>query len=200
MSPFIAGLTALLILIVSVEKNLLGELLPRVFIFVWALASLGDVFIEGAYSIEDKKKQDRFYLIGMVIFMAMTILLGWGLIQNSRNHPQSTMAHILSISLPILSGLAAFKTLKLEKDTLGPMIVYDLSVSLLLCGGLYSLFSKQYQLAYIGIGYFLSDWLVGFRDFGKKKIPFLERWILIMILVLYYSIMLLSLDTILMLR
>lgn len=197
MSPFIAGFTALLIFIVTVQNGQRGSFLPLIFIPVWLLASLGDIFIEGAYSIEDKKKQDNYYLIGMVIFMGMTVLLGGGLIKNALQYPLTQFAHILSISLAILSGIAAFLTLKLDKSTLGPMIVYDLSVSVLFCGGLYSLFAGQYQLAYIGIAYFVSDWLVGIRDFGKKKIPFLERWILLIILLLYYSIMLLSLDAVL---
>lgn len=197
MSPFIAGLTAVLILLITFRYSLWFETLPRFLIPVWGLASLGDVFIEGAYSIDDKKKQERFYLTGMVVFMAMTVLLGTGLIINADPPVLGRAVHIASIGIPLVIGIGAFTTLKLDKATLGPMIVYDLSVSVLLCGGLYSLFTGQYQLAYIGIGYFISDWLVGIRDFGKWKFKFLERWILLFILLIYYSIMLLSVDAVL---
>lgn len=197
MSPFIAGLTAFLILFITFKYNLWSEKLPRFLIPVWGLASLGDVFIEGAYSIKDKKKQDRFYLIGMVVFMAMTVLLGIGLIVNAEPNILVPAAHFISITIPLVLGIGAFATLKLDRSTLGPMIVYDLAVSVLLCGGLYSLFAGEYQLAYIGIGYFISDWLVGTRDFGKWKFKFLDRWILLLILLLYYSIMFLSVDAVL---
>jgi hypothetical protein len=197
MSPFIAGLTAFLIFLAALEGGHLAELIPRIFIPVWLLASVGDIYIEGAYSIEDKKRQEGFYLIGMVLFMGMTVLLGLGLIVNARQTSLSPLAHLVSISIPIVLGLGAFFTLKLNKETLAAMIVYDLAVSILLCGGLYSAFAGQGQLAYIGIGYFISDWLVGQRDFGKKKFPFLDRWILLLILLLYYSIMLVSLDVVL---
>ncbi len=197
MSPFIAGLTALLILLITLRFGLWRDTLPLTFIPVWALASLGDVFIEGAYSIRDRKKQDRFYLIGMVIFMGMTVLLGLGLIANALVSALPLYAHITAVALPALVGVGAFTTLKLDKDTLGPMIVYDLAVSMLFCGGLYSLFAGEYQLAYIGIGYFISDWLVGLRDFGKRRPRFLERWNLLLILLLYYSIMMMSVDAVL---
>ncbi len=197
MSPFIAGLTALLILLITLRYGLWKENLPLTFIPVWALASLGDVFIEGAYSISDKKKQDRFYLTGMVIFMGMTVLLGAGLINNALKTPLPLYAHITAVALPLAVGAGAFTTLKLDRDTLVPMIVYDLAVSVLFCGGLYSLFAGEYQLAYIGIGYFLSDWLVGLRDFGRRKPRFLERWNLLLILLLYYSIMMMSVDAVL---
>ncbi|MDC7232642.1 MAG: hypothetical protein PQJ58_05385 [Spirochaetales bacterium] len=197
MSPFIAGLTALLILMITARHQLWNETLPRFFVPVWALASIGDIYIEGAYSIEDKKKQERFYLIGMILFMAMTLLLGIGLMVNAGAAASGRIARIISIGLPVLLGIGAFFTMKLDKDTLGPMIVYDVAVSVLLCGGLFALFAGQYQMAYIGMGYFISDWLVGTRDFGKWKPAFLDRWILLFILLIYYSIMILSVDGVL---
>jgi len=197
MSPFIAGLTALLILIASLCQGTLDQFVPRLFIPVWLLASSGDVFIEGAYSIRDKSRQQIYYLIGMFLFMAMTVLLGSGLIVYALKTPLPALAHPVSILIPAALGVGAFFTLRLDKGTLGPMIIYDLSVSVLLCGGLYSLFAGHYALAFIGIGYFVSDWMVGLRDFGKRKSRFLEQWVLLIILMLYYTIMLLSLDTVL---
>lgn len=196
MSPFIAGLTALLIFLVSFQRGTLDQFLPRLFIPVWLMASAGDIFIEGAYSIRDRSRQQLYYLIGMVLFMGMTLLLGSGLIIHALKTELPAYAHTVSILVPLVLGAGAFFTLRLDKDTLIPMIIYDLSVSVLLCGGLYSLFAGHSVLACIGIGYFLSDWMVGLRDFGKKRVRFLEQWILLIILVLYYSIMLLSLDTV----
>jgi uncharacterized membrane protein len=196
MSPFIAGLTAVLIMVLTLEKGLLHEFLPRIFVLVWLLASFGDVFMEGAYTVTDKKRQDELYLIGMILFMVMTVLLGLGLILNAQKSDLALSAHLVSILLPLLLGLGAFTTLKVDKETLIPMMVYALSVSILLCGGIYSIFAGQLQLAFIGIGYFCSDWFVGQRDFGKRKYPLLDRWILLIILILYYSIMLVSLDVI----
>jgi len=197
MSPFIAGLTALLILFSSLHRGTLDHYIPRLFIPVWLLASIGDIFIEGAYSIREKARQQLYYFIGMVLFMAMTVLLGAGLIVYALKTPLAPAAHAVSILIPVLLGAGAFFTLRLDRETLVPMIVYDLSVSVLLCGGLYSLFAGRYVLAFIGIGYFISDWMVGLRDFGKKRYRFLEQWVLLIILMLYYSIMLLSLDTVL---
>ena len=52
----------------------------------------------------------------------------------------------------------------------------------------------QPHLAYIGIAYFVSDWCVGIRDFGNPSLEWLKRNLLIIILILYYTIMLTSID------
>lgn len=91
-------------------------------------------------------------------------------------------------------GVIAYQTLDVAPETFAIMPVYTISVTVLLCGGILSALAGNVHLAYIGTAYFISDWCVGLRDFGKNIPAFLKKNILIIILTLYYSIMLMSID------
>lgn len=99
MSPFIAGLTAgLVILGAFVFGNttlFLGILLST----VWGMAALGDIFIEGSYSIDDESAKARYYIIGMVLFIVFTLGLGVGLIFNA-----AVVEGILAYQILIAAG------------------------------------------------------------------------------------------------
>ena len=195
MSPLIAGLAAgLVILGAFVFGNttlFLGILLSA----VWAMAALGDIFIEGSYSIDDESVKARYYMIGMVLFIVFTLGLGVGLIINAAViEDLPTYQALIAAGVSIVMGVIAYQTLNVAPETLAIMLVYTVSVTVLLCGGILSALTGNVHLAYIGIAYFVSDWCVGLRDFGKNVPPFLKENILIIILMLYYSIMLMSID------
>lgn len=195
MSPSIAGLAAVLVgLGTFVFRS--GPLLPGALLTgVWVFAALGDIFIEGSYSTEDQNRKARYYIIGMVLFIVFTLGLGVGLVLNA----------LLSFDIPplylggaVLASLAcgtlAYRTLEVSPENLGIVLVYTVSVTVLLCGGLLSALGGDVHLGYIGIAYFISDWCVGLRDFGKKTPALFQRHVLIVILILYYTIMLTSID------
>lgn len=196
MSPFIAGLAAgLVILGAFVFGNttlFLGILLST----VWVMAALGDIFIEGSYSIDDESVKARYYIIGMALFIVFTLGLGVGLIINATaiEGVLPTYQILIAAGVSIAMGVIAYRTLDVAPDTLIIMLVYTVSVTALLCGGILSALTGNVHLAYIGIAYFISDWCVGLRDFGKNVPIILKNNILIIILMLYYSIMLMSID------
>ena len=195
MSPLIAGMAALMVafgaFVISESPRFLGVL----FTVVWALASLGDIFIEGSYSTEDEAVKGRYYIIGMALFILFTLGLGVGLSWYAVTQNGATFAQLgISLLAAAVLGVAAYRTLAVTDETRAIMLVYVVAVVSLLCGGILSAITGDVRLAFIGIGYFFSDWFVGLRDFGKKVPPFLQRHVLIVILMLYYTIMLTSID------
>lgn len=198
-SPLIAASTGALILAATFAGAPLAEgrmvFLAALFGGVWLTAGAGDIFIEGAYSIQDPRKQERFYFIGMLLFIAFTLGLGAGLIYHAL-HFEALNPGCLAAAVVVscVCGGIAFLTLKVSRETLPVMLVYLAAVTTLLCGGIVSAMIGDAALAYIGIAYFVSDWCVGLRDFGKRVPALLARHILIVILMLYYSIMLTSLQ------
>ncbi|MCB2178436.1 hypothetical protein KQH61_03385 [bacterium] len=198
MSPLIAGMAALMVafgaFVISESPRFLGVL----FTAVWAFASLGDIFIEGSYSTEDEAVKGRYYIIGMALFILFTLGLGVGLSYYAVAEQGATFIQ-LGIALVVAAalGVAAYRTLAVTEETRAIMLVYVVAVVSLLCGGILSAITGNAHLAYIGIGYFFSDWFVGLRDFGKNVPRFLQRHVLILILILYYTIMLTSIDLVL---
>ncbi len=79
-TPFIGGLTALLVAIGSfvdaVPSLYMGSLLTA----VWLSAAAGDIFVEGSYAVEDDATKTRYYTIGMALLVLVTLGLGVGLI------------------------------------------------------------------------------------------------------------------------
>ena len=194
MSPLIAGLAAVLsavgAFIVSDPPRFLGIL----FTAVWVMACLGDIFIEGSYSSQDESVKARSYIIGMALFILFTLGLGAGLVYYSLSNGVGSLQLVLAALVSVVLGITAYRTLDVSLETQAIMLVYTFSVTVLLCGGILSAFTGSLHLAYIGIAYFFSDWFVGLRDFGKKVPPVLQQHILIVILILYYTIMLASID------
>lgn len=94
-------------------------------------------------------------------------------------------------------GVIAYRTLAVTPETRAIMWVYTVAVTVLLCGGILSALGGSVHLATLGIAYFFSDWCVGLRDFGSGGTPLLKEHILIVILILYYTIMLTSIDFVL---
>ncbi len=195
MSPFIAGLAAGLVMLGAFVFGNISPFLGILFSAVWVMAALGDIFIEGSYSIDDESIKARYYIIGMALFIVFTLGLGVGLIVNAvvvEGVPGYQI--LIAAGISIVMGVIAYRTLKVAPETLAIMLVYTVSVTVLLCGGILSALVGNVHLAYIGIAYFISDWCVGLRDFGKKVPALLKENILIVILVLYYTIMLMSID------
>lgn len=199
MSPAIAGLAAVLVALGSFvirehPSLLIGILLTS----VWALAAIGDIFVEGSYSASDEAKKATFYIAGMALFILVTLGLGVGLIVNALSTGSLSAGTIAgSAAAALLMGGLAYLTLDVSPENLGIVLVYTVAVTTLLCGGLLSALTGQPHLAFVGIAYFFSDWCVGLRDFGKRVPAFLKRNLLIVILILYYSIMLISIDLVL---
>ncbi|MFN2143722.1 MAG: hypothetical protein ACK2T7_00140 [Anaerolineales bacterium] len=195
MSPLIAGMAAVFVALGAFVFGSPPRFLGILFTVVWALASLGDIFIEGSYSIEDEAIKGRYYIIGMALFILFTLGLGVGLSIYAVGQSGATYLHLgISLVISILLGVAAYRTLEVTAETRAIMLVYVVSVVTLLCGGILSAVSGNLPLAYIGIGYFFSDWFVGLRDFGKNVPKFLQSHVLVVILMLYYTIMLTSID------
>lgn len=194
MSPFIAGLAAGLVMLGAFVFGNTSLFLGILFSAVWVMAALGDIFIEGSYSIDDESIKARYYIIGMALFIVFTLGLGVGLIVNAVVEGVPGYQILIAAGISIVMGVIAYRTLKVAPETLAIMLVYTVSVTVLLCGGILSALVGNVHLAYIGIAYFISDWCVGLRDFGKKVPALLKENILIVILVLYYTIMLMSID------
>ncbi len=208
LSPFIAGLTALLVMVGAfVQGDLstgdtspgdastfLGLLLTA----VWVMAAAGDIFIEGSYSTTDETVKGRYYIVGMALFILFTLGLGLGLSANALANLDVPGGQALAAAVvSVVMGVIAYRTLDVTAETRVIMRVYAVSVTVLLCGGLLSALGGSVHLAYIGIAYFFSDWCVGLRDFGKNVPPLLKEHILIVILILYYTVMLTSIDFVL---
>lgn len=195
MSPLIAGMAALMVAFGAFVVGEAPMFLGVLFTAVWALASLGDIFIEGSYSTVDEAVKGRYYIIGMALFILFTLGMGVGLSYYAVAQKGATFTQLgISLVVAVALGVAAYRTLAVTDETRTIMLAYVVSVVSLLCGGILSVITGNAHLAYIGIGYFFSDWFVGLRDFGKKVPPFLQRHVLIVILVLYYTIMLTSID------
>jgi hypothetical protein len=195
MTPFIGGLTALLVamgtFVYDGPSLYVGALLTA----VWVLAATGDIFIEGSYAAEDDAGKARYYMIGMTLFVAVTLGLGVGLMINALVvEGIEAVGALVSVGISIGLAVLAYRTLDVSPETLVIVLVYSVSVATLLCGGLLSAINGHPHLAYIGIAYFISDWCVGLRDFGKRPPAWLKRNALIIILILYYTTMLTSID------
>jgi len=189
MSPFIAGLAALLVAWGGLVQGNVRPFIGILFTVVWIFAALGDIFIEGSYSVDDDATKARFYMIGMGLFIIFTLGLGVGLIINAMRSGVGWRWAGVAAVVSALFGWLAYGTLVVAPENRTMVLVYLLAVVSLLCGGLLSAVAGNAYLAYIGIGYFVSDWCVGLRDMGKAMPLFFQRNILIVILVLYYSIM-----------
>jgi hypothetical protein len=196
MSPFIAGLAAGMVMLGAFVFGNTTLFLGILLSAVWVMAALGDIFIEGSYSIDDESVKARYYIIGMALFIVFTLGLGVGLIINAAVIEGALPAYqiLVAAGVSIAMGVIAYQTLNVAPETFAIMLVYTVSVTVLLCGGILSALTGNTHLAYIGIAYFVSDWCVGLRDFGKNIPTFLKNNILIIILMLYYSIMLMAID------
>jgi hypothetical protein len=162
---------------------------------VWIFAATGDIFVEASYASEDEATRARNYIIGMALFIVVTLGLGVGLIVNALVlEGIATVPALVAVGISIALAVAAYFTLEVSPETFAIVLVYCVSVTTLLCGGILSAMAGQPHLAYIGIAYFVSDWCVGIRDFGKRPPAWLQRHLLIIILILYYTIMLTSID------
>lgn len=197
-SPGIAGLAALIVaygsLVLGNATLFMGLLLTG----VWVFASLGDIFIEGSYSTTNADKKARYYILGMVLFIVFTLGLGIGLVVQGIFIEQVALAGVLAAAAgALVMGMLAYRTLEVAPENRAVVLVYTVSVTVLLWGGLLMALAGQVHLAYIGCAYFVSDWCVGLRDFGKHVPPLLQRNLLIVILMLYYSIMLVAIDFVL---
>jgi hypothetical protein len=194
-TPLIGGLTALLVAVgtlIGVAPSLyMGILLTA----VWIFAATGDIFVEGSYAAEEDATKVRYYTIGMALFVVVTLGLGVGLMVHALViEGMATAPALLAVGFSLALAGVAYSTLEVSPETLGIVLVYSASVATLLCGGILAAINGHPRLAYIGIAYFLSDWLVGLRDFGKRPPAWLEKNALIIILALYYTIMLTSID------
>ena len=103
-------------------------------------------------------------------------------------------ALLVAVGVSIALAGVAYSTLEVSPEKFGIVLAYSVSVATLLCGGILSAINGHPHLAYIGIAYFFSDWLVGMRNFGKRPPAWLQKNALILILILYYTIMLTSID------
>lgn len=193
-SPLIAGLAAVLVAVGAFVVGSPPRFLGVLFTAVWTSASLGDIFIEGSYSSQDDALKARYYITGMALFILFTLGLGIGLVYYALLNGASGLNFGMAVLVSVVMGILAYRTLKISAETRLIMLVYTFSVTALLCGGILSAVSGSLHLAFIGIAYFFSDWFVGLRDFGKKVPGFLRQHILIVILILYYTIMLASID------
>jgi len=195
MSPFMAGSAAILVSAGAFVFQNTSLFLGAVLTGIWVSACIGDIFVEGSYSVSDEKVKARYYTIGMVLFVVVTLGLGVGLIINGVLF--NTLPNYLifiAIGVSIVMGIVAYFTLDVSPENLGIVLVYTVAVSTLLCGGIMSTMIGDTHLGYIGIAYFISDWCVGLRDFGKKVPQLLNNNLTIIILILYYTIMLTSID------
>jgi len=194
-SPLIGGLTALLVAMGCLVGDGPSPPICILLATVWILAATGDIFVERSYAAEDAAAKARFYAIGMALFVAVTLGLGLGLTLNALLLEGMEAAPALAaVGISVALAAVAYSTLEVSRETLGMVLVYSASVATLLCGGILSAIIGDPRLAYIGIAYFFSDWLVGVRDFGRRRPEWLKRNALILILVLYYTIMLTSID------
>jgi hypothetical protein len=194
-SPAVAALTALLVGLGAFVWQGTSPYLGGLLTSVWACAALGDVFVEGSYSTDEPATKARFYVIGMLLFVVVTLGLGAGLgIHAVWLVGISTLQLGVGIGLSMVMGLVAYRTLDVDRERFPLLVGYTFCVSTLLCGGVLSAFAGYPRLAYIGTAYFVSDWCVGLRDFGKPVPALLHENLLVLILALYYSIMLVSID------
>ena len=195
LSPVIAALAAVLVGIGAFLYQGTSLFIGALLFGVWVFAALGDIFIEGSYSITNEKMKGTYYIIGMLLFIVFTFGLGVGLIVNSVVTGGASLLWVLAAAVvSVLFGITAYRTMAVTAETLVIMLVYTGAVTTLLCGGLLSAVTGSAHLGYIGIAYFFSDWCVGLRDFGKNPPRLLKENILIVILILYYTIMLTSID------
>ena len=198
MSPFIAGSAAILVSAGAFIFQTTSIFLGAVLTGTWVFACIGDIFVEGSYSTTDAYVKERYYIFGMILFVVVTLGLGVGLIINATVFTTLPRYLILiAVGSSIAMGIIAYFTLEVSPDTKVIVWVYTVAVMTLLCGGIMSAMIGNPYLAYIGIAYFISDWCVGLRDFGKKIPKVLDNNITIIILILYYTIMLVSIDFVL---
>ena len=194
-TPFIGGLTALLVAVGSLLDAAPSLYMGSLLTAVWLSAATGDIFVEGSYAAEDDATKARYYTIGMALFVLVTLGLGVGLMVYALViEGMATAPALVAVGVSIALAGVAYSTLKVSPETFGIVLVYSASVATLLCGGILSAIHGHPHLAYIGIAYFFSDWLVGLRDFGKRPPAWLQKNALIVILILYYTIMLTSID------
>lgn len=195
LSPGIAALTAVIVatgtFLYAGAPPYLGFLLTG----VWVLAAIGDFFVESSYATTDPSRKRRDYMLGMLIFILFTLGLGIGLaVYTLSVAGLSAGLTVGAAAVAIILGLLAYRALNVTPDTRLIILVYTVSVTLLLWSGLLAALAGSWHMAYIGIAYFFSDWLVGLRDFGKNLPPGLKENALVFILMLYYTIMLVSID------
>jgi hypothetical protein len=198
LSPAIAGLAALFVAIGAFYYRNPDPFLGVLLTGVWVFAAVGDIFVEGSYSTMNESLKARYYIIGMLLFIIFTLGLGVGLVAYALSVAGTTTGQVVfAVVVALLMGILAYRTLDVSPDNLMIVLVYTVSVTILLCGGILAALNLSAHLAYIGIAYFFSDWLVGLRDFGKNIPEILKKNILILILILYYTIMLTSIDYVL---
>ncbi len=197
-SPFIAGLAAVFVAVGTYSNPKTSLFVGVLFSAVWGFASIGDIFIEGSYSISDPATKEKFYFVGMLIFIVVTLGCGGGLIYYAFASTNIGFWWIAgAVAVSIIMGILAFFSLEVTKENLVICLVYDVSVCILLCGGLLSAIAGNMHMAFIGITYFISDWCVGLRDFGKYLPDFFKEHMLIVIVTIYYLNMLISIDLVL---
>ncbi|MFN2195699.1 MAG: hypothetical protein ACK2UW_06205 [Anaerolineales bacterium] len=195
LSPGIAALTALIVAIGSFLYGGAPPFLGFLLTGVWVLAAVGDFFVESSYAATDPARKQRDYILGMLIFILFTLGLGIGLaVYILSAVGVGITPAVIAAAAAVLLGVLAYLTLNVTPDTRLIILLYTVSVSVLLWSGLLAALTDNWHLAYIGIAYFFSDWLVGLRDFGKNPPPGLKENALILILMLYYTIMLVSID------
>jgi hypothetical protein len=194
-SPLLAGYVAVCALVGLVKARIKpGE--GFIFIAAWTLAACGDVFFEMSRLAATPEDAGRFFVIAVGLFLAAYLIFGVSFtVFGAKAKPRWWVA-AAAVAAAVVMGIIAYSSLSVPAGQDGLIVVYSAQAVILMCGGLLCLMTGRYHFGVIGVLLFFSDWLVGLRAFGNPDIVplFVQRYVLILILITYYIPMAASID------
>jgi hypothetical protein len=194
-TPSMAAVTAICAAIGLIKGKIKANE-GAMFIAAWALAACGDVCFELSRLSAAPEDIVKYYMAAVVFFLVGYLIFGISFnIFGAKARPGMWMA-ATAVLVSIAMGVVAYLSLSVPPGQGALIVVYTAQGVILLCGGLLCLMSGRYHFAAIAILLFLSDWVVGMKDFGNPDIVplFVKEHAFILIVVTYYLAMMASID------